>query len=50
MKSHELVSSAERVVKELSRRLNASQIGLQDAEQSVVSRIESSVSGVIWSD
>ena len=36
MKSHELVSSAERVVKELSRRLNASQIGLQDAEQRIV--------------
>ena len=36
MKSHELVSSAERVVKELSGRLNASQIGLQDAEQRIV--------------
>ena len=36
MKSHELVPSAERIVKELSRRLNAGQIGLQDAEQRIV--------------
>ena len=36
MKSHELVSSAERIVKELSGRLNAGQLGLQDAEQRIV--------------
>ena len=36
MKSHELVSSAERTVKELSGRLNAGQLGLQDAEQRIV--------------
>ena len=36
MKSQELVPSAERIVKELSRRLNAGQIGLQDAEQRIV--------------
>ena len=37
MKSHELASSAERIVKELPRRLNAGRIGLQDdAEQRIV--------------
>ena len=36
MKSQELVPSAERIVKELSRRVNARQIGLQDAEQRIV--------------
>ena len=36
MQSHELVPSAERIVKELPRRLNAGQIGLQDAEQRIV--------------
>ena len=36
MKSQELVPSAKRIVKELSRRLNAGQIGLQDAEQRIV--------------
>ena len=36
MKSHELVASAEQVVKELSRRVNKGQIGLQGAEQRIV--------------
>ena len=36
MKSYELVTTAERIVKELSRRLNAGQIGLQDAEHRIV--------------
>ena len=36
MKSHELVTTAERIVKELSTRVNAGTIGLQDAEQEIV--------------
>jgi len=36
MKSQELVPTAQRIVKELSRGLNAGQIGLQDAEQEIV--------------
>ena len=36
MKSHELVTTAERIVKELSTRVNGGQIGLQDAEQEIV--------------
>ena len=36
MKSQELVPTAQRIVKELSRGLNAGQIGLQDAEQKIV--------------
>ena len=41
MKSKELVSSAGRCVKELSRRLNASQIRLQDSEQEIVEFVNS---------
>ncbi len=36
MESQELVPTAQRIVKELSRGLNAGQIGLQDAEQRIV--------------
>ena len=36
MKSHELVTTAERIVKELSTRVSGGQIGLQDAEQRIV--------------
>ena len=36
MKSHELVASAEQVVKELSTRVNKGRIGLQGAEQRIV--------------
>ena len=36
MESQELAPSAERIVKDLSRRLNGKQIGRQDAEQRVV--------------
>ena len=36
MKSHELATSAERIVKELAARVNRGQIGLQDAEQRIV--------------
>ena len=36
MKSHELVTTAERIVKELSTRVNGGTMGLQDAEQEIV--------------
>ena len=36
MKSRELVTTAERIVKELSTRVNAGTIGPQDAEQEIV--------------
>ena len=36
MKSHELVTTAERIVKELSTRMNRGQLGLHDAEQEIV--------------
>lgn len=36
MKSQELVSTAQRIVKELSGGVNSGQIGLQDAEQRIV--------------